>query len=105
MLEGTHLLSTSAWNKGTAFTLEERTRLGLHGLLPPHVETLEEQVARAYKAYRSYDKEMNRHIHLRQLQDTNEVLFYRLLADHIEEMMPIVYTPVVAEACRHVSHI
>ena len=105
MLHGARLLSVPLWNKGTAFTLEERTRFGLHGLLPPYVETLEEQVERAYKSYLAYDKEMNRHIYLRQLQDNNEVLFYRLLLDHIEEMTPIVYTPVVAEACRNFSHI
>jgi len=105
MLHGARLLSVPLWNKGTAFTLEERTRFGLHGLLPPYVETLEEQVERAYKSYLVYEKEMNRHVYLRQLQDNNEVLFYRLLLDHIEEMTPIVYTPVVAEACRNFSHI
>ncbi len=105
MLRGARLLSAPLWNKGTAFTVEERSRFGLHGLLPPYVETLEEQVERAYKSYLAYDKEMNRHIYLRQLQDNNEVLFYRLLLDHIEEMTPIVYTPVVAEACRNFSHI
>src|SRR5271154_6523055 len=104
-LHGARLLSAPLWNKGTAFTLEERARFGLHGLLPPYVETLNEQVERAYKSYRAYDKEMNRHIYLRQLQDNNEILFYRLLLDHIEEMTPIVYTPVVAEACRNFSHI
>ena len=104
-LSGARLLSAPLWNKGTAFTEEERDRLGLHGLLPPYVETLEEQVGRAYGAYRAYDTDMGRHICLRALQDNNEVLFYRLLLDHIEEMMPIVYTPVVAEACRHFSQI
>ncbi len=104
-LYGTRLLSAPAWNKGTAFTAEERVRFGLHGLLPPYVETLDEQVARAYTAYLAYEKPLNRHIYLRQLQDNNEVLFYRLLLEHIEETMPIVYTPVVAEACRHFSHI
>jgi malate dehydrogenase (oxaloacetate-decarboxylating) len=104
-LRGARLLSSPAWNKGTAFTDEERTRLGLHGLLPPYVETLDAQVARAYAAYLAYEKPLNRHIYLRQLQDNNEVLFYRLLLDHIAEMMPIVYTPTVAEACRHFSQI
>jgi malate dehydrogenase (oxaloacetate-decarboxylating) len=99
------VLSDPLRNKGTAFTAQERNALGLDGLLPPYVETLEEQVERAYRAYLAYEKEMNRHIYLRQLQDNNEVLFYRLLAEHIEEMMPIVYTPVVAEACRNFSHI
>ena len=102
---GAHLLATPALNKGTAFTDEERTRFGLHGLLPPHVETLEEQVDRAYEAYKVFVTDLSRHIYLRALQDNNEVLFYRLLLDHIEEMMPIVYTPVVAEACKHFSHI
>jgi malate dehydrogenase (oxaloacetate-decarboxylating) len=102
---GTMLLGIPALNKGTAFTGEERSDLGLHGLLPPHVETLEEQVDRAYEAYRAYDNDLGRHICLRALQDNNEVLFYRLLLDHVEEMMPIVYTPVVAEACKHFSHI
>ncbi|HUA86288.1 MAG TPA: NAD-dependent malic enzyme [Bryobacteraceae bacterium] len=104
-LRGARLLSSPAWNKGTAFSDEERTRLGLHGLLPPYVETLEAQVARAYAAYRAYEKPLNRHIYLRQLQDNNEILFYRLLLDHIAEMMPVVYTPTVAEACRHFSQI
>lgn len=102
---GAMLLGIPALNKGTAFTGEERSKFGLHGLLPPHVETLEEQVERAYEAYRAYDTDLGRHICLRALQDNNEVLFYRLLLDHVEEMMPIVYTPVVAEACKHFSHI
>src|SRR5437867_6224828 len=92
-------------NKGTAFTTQERQALGLDGLLPPVVETIEEQSARAYKAYLRKHDNLERHIYLRQLQDTNEVLFYRLLLDHIEEMLPIVYTPVVAEACQEFSHI
>ena len=104
-LTGARLLSAPAWNKGTAFTEEERSRFGLHGLLPPYVESLDEQVVRAYAAYLAYEKPINRHIYLRQLQDNNEVLFYRLLLDHIAEMMPIVYTPTVAEACRHFSQI
>ncbi len=104
-MSGARLLSSPACNKGTAFTPEERTQFGLHGLLPPYVETLDEQVARAYRAYLAYDKPLNRHIYLRQLQDNNEVLFYRLLLDHVEETMPIVYTPTVADACRLFSHI
>ena len=95
-LRGMALLNRQWLNKGTAFTNEERTRLGLHGLLPPHVETLDEQVVRAYDAYQRKHDDLERHIYLRALQDTNEVLFYRLLLDHIEEMTPIVYTPVVA---------
>ena len=104
-LRGMDLLNTPALNKGTAFTDEERTVHGLHGLLPPHVESLDEQVVRAYEAYKRKDDDLERHIYLRALQDTNEVLFYRLLLDHMEEMTPIVYTPVVALGCRQFSHI
>ena len=104
-LRGQALLETPLLNKGTAFTLSERQALGLDGLLPPVVETIEEQSARAYKAYLRKPDDLERHIYLRQLQDTNEVLFYRLLLDHIEEMLPVVYTPVVAEACQEFSHI
>src|SRR5215468_4441666 len=104
-LRGTDLLGTPTLNKATAFTEEERTRFGLQGLLPPHVETLEEQAVRAYEAFKRKDDDLERHIYLRALQDTNEVLFYRLLLDHIEEMTPLVYTPVVALACQQFSHI
>jgi len=99
------LLNDQGLNKGTAFTDEERSKLGLHALLPPIVETLDEQVVRAYEAYRRKDDDLERHIYLRALQDTNEVLFYRMLLDHIVEMTPIVYTPVVAQACQQFSHI
>ena len=99
------LLDRPGLNKGTAFTEEERSKFGLHGLLPPHVESLEEQLVRAYEAYKRKDDDLERHIYLRALQDTNEVLFYRLLLDHIEEMTPMVYTPVVALGCQQFSHI
>ena len=102
---GMDLLNRQGLNKGTAFTEAERSKLGLHGLLPPQVESLEEQVVRAYEAYKRKDDDLERHIYLRALQDTNEVLFYRLLLEHIEEMTPIVYTPVVALACQQFSHI
>jgi malate dehydrogenase (oxaloacetate-decarboxylating) len=102
---GTALLADSLRNKGTAFTREERSALGLDGLLPPAVESLEEQAKRAYDAFFGYDKPLNRHIYLRQLQDTNEVLFYRLVTEHLEEMLPVVYTPTVGEACRRFSEI
>src|SRR5467141_1079904 len=102
---GMELLDHQELNKGTAFTEEERRRFGLEGLLPPHVATLDEQVVRAYEAYGRKGDDLERHIFLRALQDTNEVLFYRLLLDHIEEMTPIVYTPVVARACQQFSHI
>jgi malate dehydrogenase (oxaloacetate-decarboxylating) len=102
---GMDLLDRPGLNKGTAFTEDERSKLRLHGLLPPHVESLDEQVVRAYEAYRRKDDDLERHIYLRALQDTNEVLFYRILLDHIEEMTPMVYTPVVALACQQFSHI
>ena len=105
MPRGMDLLNRQGLNKGTAFTEEERAEFGLHGLLPPHVETLDEQVVRAYEAFQKKDDALERHIYLRALQDTNEVLFYRLLLDHIEEMMPLVYTPTVALACEQFSHI
>src|SRR5580765_7215265 len=102
---GVSLLNRPTLNKGTAFTPDERSRLGLHGLLPPGVESLDQQVVRAYEAFHHKDDDLERHIYLRALQDTNEVLFYRLLLDHIEEMTPLVYTPVVAQACEQFSHI
>jgi malate dehydrogenase (oxaloacetate-decarboxylating) len=102
---GMDLLSHPVWNKSTAFSQEERKKFGLDGLLPPHIETLDEQVIRAYEAYKRKDEDLERHIFLRALQDTNEVLFYRLLLDHIEELTPMVYTPVVAQACQQFSHI
>src|SRR6202795_1658640 len=105
LARGMDLLNRQGLNKGTAFTELERNELGLHGLLPPHIEDLNEQVVRAYEAYKRKNDDLERHIYLRALQDTNEVLFYRLLLDHIEEMTPIVYTPVVALACEHFSHI
>jgi malate dehydrogenase (oxaloacetate-decarboxylating) len=105
VLQGMDLLDRHVLNKGTAFTQEERSKLGLHGLLPPQVESLEEQTTRAYEAYKRKDDDLERHIYLRALQDTNEVLFYKLLLEHIEEMTPMVYTPVVALACQQFSHI
>src|SRR6201984_1055760 len=102
---GMDLLNRQGLNKGTAFTEEERTEFGLQGLLPPYVETLDEQVVRAYEAFQRKDNDLERHIYLRALQDTNEVLFYRLLVDHIEEMTPLVYTPTVAVAIEQFSHI
>jgi malate dehydrogenase (oxaloacetate-decarboxylating) len=99
------LLERPLFNKGTAFTHEERRALGLLGLLPPIEETLEEQLVRAYEAYQPKTTDLERHIYLRQLQDTNETLFYRLLLDHLDEMMPIIYTPTVGLACEQFSHI
>jgi malate dehydrogenase (oxaloacetate-decarboxylating) len=102
---GKDLMSDPVLNKGTAFTEQERTEFGLHGLLPPVVETLEQQCVRAYEAYKRKDDDLEKHIFLRSLQDTNETLFYGLLYRHIAEMAPIIYTPVVAQGCINFSHI
>ena len=104
-VRGMDLLNNPALNKGTAFSEAEREIFGLHGLLPPVVESLDDQCVRAYQAFSLKSNDLERHIYLRQLQDTNEVLFYRLLLDHIDEMLPIVYTPVVALGCQEFSHI
>jgi malate dehydrogenase (oxaloacetate-decarboxylating) len=104
-LRGMDLLDTPLWNKGTAFSERERDAFGLYGLLPPYVETLDEQANRAYEAYQAYENDLERHIYLRSLQDSNETLFYRLMLDHAVEMLPIVYTPTVGLACQQFSHI
>ena len=104
-LSGKDLLSNPVLNKGTAFDYEERIRFDLHGLLPPVIETLEQQCVRAYEAFRRKNDDLERHIFLRALQDTNETLFYALLYRHISEMTPIIYTPVVAQGCINFSHI
>ncbi len=92
-------------NKGTAFTLDERDRLNLHGLLPPACCSIEEQLDRTYENFQAKSTNLERFIYLASLQDRNETLFYRLLSEHIDEMMPVVYTPVVGEACQKFSHI
>lgn len=102
---GPNLLETPLLNKGSAFTREERAAFNLSGLLPPRYETIEEQVQRCYMQYSSFDTAMNKHIYLRAIQDNNETLFYRLLQAHLEEMMPIIYTPTVGDACEQFSDI
>jgi malate dehydrogenase (oxaloacetate-decarboxylating) len=102
---GVRVLEDPLTNKGTAFSAEERSALGLRGLLPTVVETLEQQVCRRYQAYQEQQSDMARHINLRALQDTNEVLFYRLVCDHMEEMLPVLYTPTVGLACQRFSEI
>lgn len=86
---GRNLIDSPLANKGTAFSELERRRHGLLGLLPPHVETLQEQAARCWAAYLAKDTDLERHIYLRALQDTNETLFYRLIVDHLGELLPI----------------
>src|SRR5580700_10257292 len=83
-LRGMDLLNNPALNKGTAFSEDERKSFGLHGLLPPVIESLDDQCIRAYQAFSLKSNDLERHIYLRQLQDTNEVLFYRLLLAHID---------------------
>jgi malate dehydrogenase (oxaloacetate-decarboxylating)(NADP+) len=102
---GEVLLHEPLLNKGTAFTLEERAALGLRGLLPPNVHTLDEQEARVLENYRHKATDLERYIHLVSLQDRNETLFYKLVIDHIEEMMPIIYTPTVGQACQQWGHL
>ncbi|MFW5450044.1 MAG: NAD-dependent malic enzyme, partial [Methylophagaceae bacterium] len=102
---GPTLLGMPLLNKGSAFTDDERTSFNLTGLLPDTHETIEQQVTRCYAQYSSFDEPINKHIYLRAIQDSNETLFYRLVQQHIEEMMPIIYTPVVGEACERFSEI
>jgi len=97
---GVALLRDPLLNKGTAFTEPERVALGLKGLLPPHVFTLEEQVGRVLENYRRKESDLERYIYLVSLQDRNETLFYRVLTEYLEAMMPIVYTPTVGQACQ-----
>lgn len=102
---GSTLLSMPLLNKDCAFSDEERKEFNLIGLLPRRHETLDQQVERAYVQYSSFDEPINKHIYLRATQDSNETLFYRLVEQHLEEMMPIIYTPVVGEACERFSEI
>lgn len=104
-LTGSFLLEIPLLNKGTAVTEEERIEFGLQGLLPPHVQSLEEQAMRAYAAYQMISSDIERYIYLRSIQDSNETLFYKLLLEHLAEMMPIVYTPTVGAACQRFSRI
>lgn len=99
------VLANPLTNKGTAFTAQEREKFGLLGILPPHVETLDIQVSRAYQAFGDCDSPLAKHVFLRSLQDTNEILFYALVGSYLKEMMPIIYTPVVGEACQKFSEI
>ena len=104
-LTGLDLLRDPLLNKGTAFTIGERDEFGLHGLLPPHVGDLDNQVARRMQALRSLDSDLERYSFMRDLQESNETLFYALLVRNLEELLPIVYTPVVGLGCEKFSHI
>ena len=102
---GPTLLETPLLNKGSAFSQRERESFNLAGLVPPRYETIEEQVERCYQQYSSFNDNLNKHIYLRAIQDNNETLYYRLVRDHLEEMMPIIYTPTVGDACEKFSDI
>lgn len=94
---GPSLLEMPLLNKGSAFSTQERIDFNLQGLLPHNIETIEEQTERAYSQYNLCNTDLDRHIFLRSIQDNNETLFFRLLEEHLEEMMPIIYTPTVGD--------
>jgi malate dehydrogenase (oxaloacetate-decarboxylating) len=104
-LSGYDLINSPRLNKGTAFSDHERDVFGLHGLLPPHVGSLDEQIERRMQALAGQSSPFNKYSYLRDLQDTNETLFYALLVRHVEEMLPLVYTPTVGEGCQRFSEI
>src|SRR5271169_6316405 len=104
-LSGYDLINSPRLNKGTAFTEQERDAFDLHGLLPPHVGILEEQIERSVEALRALTDPFHKYSFLRDLQDTNETLFYALVVRNIEEMLPLVYTPAVGEGCQRFSEI
>jgi malate dehydrogenase (oxaloacetate-decarboxylating)(NADP+) len=105
VLRGVDLIHDPRWNKGTAFTQAERDALELQGLLPPRVLTMEEQLLRVRHNFAAKTSAIEKYIFLVSLQDRNETLFYRLLVDNLVEMLPIIYTPTVGEACRKFGHI
>ena len=104
-LMGYDLVNSPMLNKGTAFAEAERDLFHLHGLLPPHIGSLDDQVARRLKVLRAFETDFERYAFLRDLQDNNETLFYALMVSHIEELLPLVYTPTVGEGCQRFSEI
>lgn len=104
-IRGRQLLNHPHLNKASAFTKEERLSLGLDGMLRPGISSMDSQVDRVYEAYQRKPDDLERYIYLSGLQDRSEPLFYRLLLDHLEEMVPIIYTPTVGQACMQMSHI
>jgi len=104
-LSGNALINSPRWNKGTAFTDEERDVFDLHGLLPPHVGTLDDQLHRRLQALAKQPSAFGKYSFLRDLQDTNETLFYALVVRNVEQILPLVYTPTVGEGCERFSEI
>lgn len=102
---GLRLLNDSVRNKGTAFTASERDALGLRGLLPPRINTQEQQVVRVLENLRRKSSDLEKYIYLFSLQGRNETLFYRVVIDHIQELMPLIYTPTVGLTCQLFGHI
>ena len=103
--KGSQILHEPLLNKGSAFSLKEREALHLNGLLPPRVLTIEQQKNRILENFNNKHNDLEKYIFLIALQDRNETLFYRTITDEIEEMMPIIYTPIVGEACQKYGHI
>jgi malate dehydrogenase (oxaloacetate-decarboxylating) len=104
LAKGRKLLRNPRFNHGTAFTAEERSALGLTGLLPAAVHSLEDQAKRSYEQYRAQPTDLARNDFLAALHDRNEMLYYKLLEEHLAEMLPVVYDPVVAQAIEQFSH-
>ncbi len=102
---GPSLLETPLLNKGSAFSKEERSSFNLTGLLPPRFESIDEQAERAYRQFSSFKTNLNKHIYLRAIHDNNETLFFKLVQNNLAEMMPIIYTPTVGDACEQFSDI
>ena len=105
LASGVALLRDPLLNKDGAFTEAERELLGLRGLLPARVQTMDEQVARTLENFRKKPNDLEKYIYLTGLQDRNRTLFYRVVIDHLDEMMPIIYTPTVGQACLEYGHI
>ncbi len=102
---GPVLLETPLLNKGSAFTQYERQTFNIEGLLPAKIETIEDQVKRCYQQLCGFSDDLDKHVYLRNIQDTNETVFFRLIVEHIEEIMPLIYTPTVGKACQDFSKI
>jgi malate dehydrogenase (oxaloacetate-decarboxylating)(NADP+) len=99
-----NVLHDPLWNKGMSFSLEERDRLGIRGLIPPTISTIESQIERNMKSIKKLPNDVERNIHLQNLHNRNETLYHRLLVEHMEEVAPLVYTPTVGQVCLNFGH-